>query len=1401
MATFLGNRAKLLASAQPAVAVTPLLTGDNGGGPPDGSVAYGTYIQDTDLLGVKVGRSYLSANLINPSNGSFTFTYRQGGPDLWVNSLLAANRYVILQDVFSPDFYYQGSPTRSAAPYSISDSPIYSATAGSDWDYWVSKRVAFLTRCAQQYTDPKMIWELGNEMNVPGIYWRYNFSASTAPTPQAYADYFLRCRAAIKAVNPSQKVIIGGLLRVDSALSGLSGIAFMQQLQPYLAAAGVVPDGVSLHPYMLGAPNADPTIDRGANVIGITSWDSVRRFLAALNALGLAIPVYITETGFRASQSNAQGAFNTNSEATKAVWNRYEPDSTYYLYSKAAVGAGKSWVEAIMYYRYQEYPSPTNPTYAAAISADPPEGPHTLTAWGTSLIDFTTRLKNRQRIPLLQGMTLTGVPSTVVIGASPATISAAGTNIPCVATFLSSDPTVVSVTTPTTGSSTTTIQFLSAGKATIKAQSKAANGMWISAVQTVDVQAAVATSATLSPASGWKVATSNGGTIQFVATVRDQIGNPMAASGTWTSSDPTNAPISSTGLLTAIGVVTGVTVTFTPDTGTAPGRIATSTGDVVLNPVLQITNAPSELLNYGAVALSVTDGASPVTGFTINISDPTKATASGADLIGKGGSGTFNLTVSKSGLTTSSISVVTCTGGAIFDDKDAIGQANGTSVSSYTDPDGISWALLTAAPTYATNVINGHNALTFNGTNQSLKAAVTHPRLNSASVTYMALLQPSNAAPSANEQILDIRDQPNSEGFVLGRNASSPNVGASVLTYYTAPGTTKQQFDGTKMPSGAFYRDSVRIRSGKQERMINGVVQTTVGSDAVYRYPQTSPTRPTKAVGNLGGNYYAGYLACETIVNRAVTDAEWAQMDYYQQVYATAAGINPATLDHLTLLISSTTATVGSTVPTLTVQKWADAAETTPSTASVTLGYTSGTPATATVNSSTGVITPVAAGTTAFTVTDSISGKSTTSPTLTVSAAPASYDSNTFTAGTGAGIFGTSGAAPVKWDAAKNYASDRTTAPNFRANCSVTDVYNDPTKAGTGGGGSLYNDGLKIDLMTWQNSVVYSGDPTWEYQIVGLTTYGGSAPTPIIRSPLTANAGWAINRMRYVPGFTTLGDATPGSDGATFNLTESTGWKKGMFVGYVGEGRAALTMNDVRFLVENGPKVGATNYGLINSATGASTANEWTDGNWYDYATYFEQFIGQNGTTYYGATTWMRKIGDAHYTRLGGRRVAATPLTTLRSLQSVTAGCENYNQARTTSLYFHLWGWSFFDDSTNPDPLGILAYEATLTPQTPTISNVVSQTGSSATFTVGIGQYAGSVTPVVDGTPITAQTYTLPLEIPEVDPSTNGTSSIGVNPISRTITGLSAGSHTISFNVTNRAGTISVNTGNKSVTI
>lgn len=888
---FASNRAKLLASAVPVAANHPVRFGTNGMGPPYGAPAATYFVGEMQQVGLTVNRTYISWDLVNPSNGVYDWT----NPDLWYNTMIAANIQPIFQHIFTPNWAFTGVPgnwTHSNIPRA--DWPPF---PGTDWDNFKAYHVTAATAAAIRY--PKAWIELWNEWNQPGSYSRPSGNSAVAVTPANYADLHAAVQAAYKAVNPTQKVVVGGLLRVDSSTVILSGVNTVAPLKTAMVALSCTPDAVCIHPYMLGNTQFDPAIDFGPNAIGRNSYPAVGRFRKAMVAAGWGnVPTWVTETSYRASQANTQGAFNCQSEATKALWNRNEFEMNHYLDSRDAVGPGQSGVEVFVHYHLEDYPAPTANDYSGFYTGDPVGGPHTMLDSGFQVKNFISLASQRQHVPLVTQLVATGPTSAIathpIVGTYTATgIAEGGGPAQITPAWRSSDPSnsIVSLSVNGFTGVCTPTAIGGSGTVSIVAYTYAANRRPIQSnpiVLTVDPQ--IPTTTVLSPASGWQVASSIGGTIQFTATVYDQhptAPNPIVGqTGTWSSSDPTNAPIDQTGLLTAVGVSTGVVVTFTP-TGFV-GAAGTSTGNVVLNPVLQITNAPTTLINIGTVVLTVTDGVSPVTGCTIVISDPTKATAVGQTVSGLGTSGTFTIKAQHASYTDSSPSTVTSTGDktgsstySYLDDKDAIGLANGTPISTYTDAGGIPWTqpTTTKRPLYTTGAINGHAAITLDGVDDYLRATTPVTSLNDTEFTYMALIKPTNASAPANEQLLDNRNATAGQqgGFVLGRNVTTF---ASDLSYYVPGPTLQQQFDGTGMTTGSWTVLIDRVSQGAQSRMLDGVVVGTSRTDPTYLNPVTNPPLATKGgnISGAAGDNFQGPVAIEGFVNRAVSDAERLQI-------------------------------------------------------------------------------------------------------------------------------------------------------------------------------------------------------------------------------------------------------------------------------------------------------------------------------------------------------------------------------------------------------------------------------------------------------------------------------------------------------------------------------------------
>ncbi len=115
--------------------------------------------------------------------------------------------------------------------------------------------------------DPVTTFEIWNEPDN-GEFW------TPAPDAAAYADLYLAARSAIDAVDPTARVIVGGLTAPATFLPA------MLAARPVLA--GHI-DGVAIHPY--GAP--------------LVVLSKIRAARATLVLLGLgAVPLYVTEFGW-----------------------------------------------------------------------------------------------------------------------------------------------------------------------------------------------------------------------------------------------------------------------------------------------------------------------------------------------------------------------------------------------------------------------------------------------------------------------------------------------------------------------------------------------------------------------------------------------------------------------------------------------------------------------------------------------------------------------------------------------------------------------------------------------------------------------------------------------------------------------------------------------------------------------------------------------------------------------------------------------------------------------------------------------------------------------------------------------------------------------------------------------
>jgi len=171
------------------------------------------------------------------------------------------------------------SPPRSAADYAAY-AQAFAARYGAGGAFW--RAHPGLT------ARPVTTIEIWNEPDN-GEFW------TPAPDAAAYARLYLAARAAIDAVDPTARVVVGGLTNPTAFLPAM--------IQAVPAMAGHV-DGVAIHPY--GTPSVVLAKVRGAR--------------ATLTALGMdAVPLYVTEFGWTTSPP---GALDYVAAARRPSWIR-----------------------------------------------------------------------------------------------------------------------------------------------------------------------------------------------------------------------------------------------------------------------------------------------------------------------------------------------------------------------------------------------------------------------------------------------------------------------------------------------------------------------------------------------------------------------------------------------------------------------------------------------------------------------------------------------------------------------------------------------------------------------------------------------------------------------------------------------------------------------------------------------------------------------------------------------------------------------------------------------------------------------------------------------------------------------------------------------------------------------
>jgi hypothetical protein len=169
------------------------------------------------------------------------------------------------------------SPPRSAADYAAY-ARAFAARYGPGGTFWQAH--------PELAARPVTTIEIWNEPDN-AEFW------TPAPDPAGYANLYLAARAAIDAVDPSTRVLVGGLVNPSTFLPAM--------LRAVPGLAGHV-DGVAIHPY--GTP---PVV-----------IDKVRSARATLAAVGMgSVPLYVNEVGWTTSPP---GALDYVEAARRPAW-------------------------------------------------------------------------------------------------------------------------------------------------------------------------------------------------------------------------------------------------------------------------------------------------------------------------------------------------------------------------------------------------------------------------------------------------------------------------------------------------------------------------------------------------------------------------------------------------------------------------------------------------------------------------------------------------------------------------------------------------------------------------------------------------------------------------------------------------------------------------------------------------------------------------------------------------------------------------------------------------------------------------------------------------------------------------------------------------------------------------
>lgn len=146
-----------------------------------------------------------------------------------------------------PLFCIYGSPpwangvSRSTSAYHY----LYVPTEEAKFQEWLTSYVSFVTAAATRYKGKVKKWELWNEQNISN-FWK------PSPNIGQYVRWFQAIQGAIKSVDPTAEIALGGLAGLSYVTAqDYNGKTFLTLLYQ----KSLFPDIVAVHPYSKAAPD------------------------------------------------------------------------------------------------------------------------------------------------------------------------------------------------------------------------------------------------------------------------------------------------------------------------------------------------------------------------------------------------------------------------------------------------------------------------------------------------------------------------------------------------------------------------------------------------------------------------------------------------------------------------------------------------------------------------------------------------------------------------------------------------------------------------------------------------------------------------------------------------------------------------------------------------------------------------------------------------------------------------------------------------------------------------------------------------------------------------------------------------------------------------------------------